>query len=117
VIPVEVRPLARRASAIMFEVGVHARTSSVWRIHRLGASLLVFRGRLRLVGALLLAAACGGCAAFSPDGGMGLVNGIVAPEFKSVAVKVNGEDVAGEAHARAARLLGATLTAQSASPF
>jgi hypothetical protein len=59
---------------------------------------------LRLAAGLLLAAACGGCAAFSPDGGMALVNAIVAPELKSEVVKVNGEDVAGEAHARAAAL-------------
>jgi outer membrane protein TolC len=84
------------------------------RIHQLGASLLVFRRHLRLAGALLLAAACSGCAAFSPDGGMALVNGIVAPELKSEVVKVNGEDVAGEAHARATRLLGATLSADGA---
>ena len=76
------------------------------RIRQLGTSPLAFRRRLRLAAALLLAAACGGCAAFSPDGGMALVNGIVAPELKSEVVKVNGEDVAGEAHARAAHLLG-----------
>jgi outer membrane protein TolC len=69
---------------------------------------------LRLAAGLLLAAACGGCAAFSPDGGMALVNAIVAPELKSEVVKVNGEDVAGEAHARAAHLLGSTLSADGA---
>ena len=84
------------------------------RIHKLGTSPLVVRRRLRLAGALTLAAACGGCAAFSPDGGMALVNGIVAPEFKSEVVKVNGEDVTGEAHARAARLLGVMLSADGA---
>ena len=40
-----------------------------------------------------------------------LVNGIVAPELKSEVVKSNGEDVAGGAQARGARLLGATLSA------
>src|SRR6516165_3945633 len=84
------------------------------RIHQLGTSPLVFRRRPRLAAALLLATACGGCAAFSPDGGMALVNGIVAPELKSEAVKVNGEDLAGEVHARATRLLGATLSADGA---
>jgi hypothetical protein len=59
----------------------------------------------------LIALACGGCASFSPDGGMSLVNGIVAPELKSEVVKSNGEDVAGGAQARGARLLGATLSA------
>ena len=42
---------------------------------------------------------------------MSLVNGIVAPELKSEVVKSNGEDVAGGAQARGARLLGATLSA------
>jgi hypothetical protein len=46
-----------------------------------------FRRYLHLAAALLLAAACGGCAAFSPDGGMTLVNGIVAPELKSEVVR------------------------------
>jgi outer membrane protein TolC len=84
------------------------------RIHQLGTSPLAFRRRLRLAAALLLAAACGGCAAFSPDGGIAVVNGIVAPELKSEVLKVNGEDVAGEAHARAAHLLGSTLSADGA---
>jgi hypothetical protein len=84
------------------------------RIHQHGTSLLGFRRRPRVAAALLLAAACAGCATFSPDGGMAVVNRIVAPELKSEAVKVNGEDVAGEVHARAARLLGAMLSADSA---
>ena len=84
------------------------------RIHQLETSLLGFRRRPRLAAALLLAAACAGCATFSSDGGMAVVNGIVAPELKSEAVKVNGEDVAGEVHARATRLLGAMLSADSA---
>ena len=45
---------------------------------------------------------------------MALVNGIVAPELKSEVVKVNREDAAGEAHARAAHLLGSTLSADGA---
>jgi hypothetical protein len=76
---------------------------------------VAFRRRLRWTAALLLAAASGGCAAFSPDGGMTLVNGIVAPEFKSEAVKVHGKDL-GEAHARAARLLSARLSAGRRGP-
>jgi hypothetical protein len=84
------------------------------RIRQLGTSPLAFRRRLRLAPALLLAAACSGCAAFSPDGGMAVVNGIVAPELKSEVVKVNGEDVAGEAHGRAAHLLASTLSADGA---
>src|SRR5262245_51389396 len=84
------------------------------RICQLGMGAVAFRRRLRFAAALSLAAASGCCAAFSPDGGMALVNGIVGPEFKSEVVKVNGEDVAGEAHARAAHLLGATLSAGGA---
>ena len=45
---------------------------------------------------------------------MAVVNGIVAPELKSEVVKVNGEDVAGEAHGRAAHLLASTLSADGA---
>ncbi len=84
------------------------------RVHHRGMRAFAFRRWLHVTAALLLAAAGGGCAAFSPDGGMALVNGIVAPEFKSEVVKVDGEDVAGEAHARAAHLLGATLSADGA---
>jgi outer membrane protein TolC len=76
--------------------------------------LLAFRGRLLLAALFLLVAACGGCASFSPDGGMALVNDIVAPELKSDVVKLSGKDLAGEAHARAARLLGSTLSADAA---
>jgi hypothetical protein len=84
------------------------------RIHQLGTDPLAFHRLLRLVGALFFAAACGGCAAFSPDGGMTRVNGIVAPELKSEAVKVNAEDAAGEARARVARSLASTLSADGA---
>jgi hypothetical protein len=63
----------------------------------------------QLAAVLALTSVCGGCAAFSPDGGMALVNGIVAPELKSEVVKVNGEDLAGEAHARVRHFLASTL--------
>jgi outer membrane protein TolC len=69
---------------------------------------------LPLAAALLFAAACSGCAAFSPDGGMALVNGIVTPEFNGAVVKVTGADVAGDAHAGVARLLASTLSADAA---
>jgi outer membrane protein TolC len=82
--------------------------------HQLGTSPNAFRRRLRLAAALLLAAISGGCAAFSPDGGMAVVNGIVTPELKSGVVKVDGEDVSGEVQARAAHLLSATLSADGA---
>src|SRR6516164_6923943 len=84
------------------------------RIHQLGTSPLAFRRRPRLAAALLLAAACAGCATFSPDGGMAVVNGIVAPELKSDVVKSGSKDLAGEADPRAVRLLGSTLSADAA---
>ena len=84
------------------------------RIRHSTRNPLAFRRRLRLAAGLLLAAACGGCASFSPDGGMALVNGIVAPELKSDVVKLSSKDLAGEAHPRAARLLGSTLSADAA---
>jgi outer membrane protein TolC len=83
-------------------------------IRRLATNLPVLRQRLRLAAAVWLTAACGGCAAFSPDGGMATVNGIVAPAFNSEVVKVSGEDLAGEAPARAANLLASTLSADAA---
>jgi outer membrane protein TolC len=83
-------------------------------IRWLATNLPALRKRLRLAAAVGLTAACGGCAAFSPDGGMATVNGIVASTFNSDAVKVSGEDLAGEAHARAANLLGSTLSADAA---
>ena len=84
------------------------------RIHQLGTSPLAFRRRPRLAAALLLAAACAGCATFSPDGGMAVVNGIVAPELKSDVVKLSSKDLAGEADPRDARLLGSALSADGA---
>jgi len=84
------------------------------RIQRVGTSALTLRRRRRLAAIFLLTAVCGGCASFSPDGGMAPVNGIVAPELKSDAVKLSGADPAGEAHARAARLLGSALSADAA---
>ena len=83
-------------------------------IRWLATNLPALRERLRLAAAVGLTAACGGCAAFSPDGGMATVNGIVASTFNSDAVKVSAEDLAGEAHARAANLLGSTLSADAA---
>ena len=84
------------------------------RIHHRGTGPFALRRRLRPAAMFLLAAACGGCASFSPDGGMALVNGIVAPELKSDVVKLSSKDLAGEAHPRAARLLGSTLSADAA---
>jgi outer membrane protein TolC len=45
---------------------------------------------------------------------MAVVNGIVAPELKSDVVKLSSKDLAGEAHPRAPRLLGSTLSADGA---
>ena len=84
------------------------------RIHRFGTSPRPSRTGLHLAAALLLAALGGGCATIAPDGGMALVNGIVAPELKSEVAKVNDEDVAGKAHVRTMQLLSATLSADGA---
>jgi outer membrane protein TolC len=83
-------------------------------IRRLATNPPALRQRLRLAAALWLAAACGGCAAFSPDGGMATVNGIVAPAFNSEVVKVGGEDLPGEARVQVAGLLASTLSADAA---
>lgn len=64
--------------------------------------------------AIALGAALAGCAAFSPDGGMGAVNDIVAPALKVDAVKIDTEEAAGEAAARTRELLKSPLSADGA---
>jgi outer membrane protein TolC len=83
-------------------------------IRGLATSRRALRERLSLAVAILLAVACSGCARFSPDGGMATVNGVVTPALGSPVVKVTGEDVASEAHVRAARLLASPLSADTA---
>jgi outer membrane protein TolC len=89
---------------------VHRRPA---RIHYHGPILRAFCRRLKLALALMVAGVGCGCASFSPDGGMSLVNGIVAPELKSDVVKVSRDGAAG-VHARAAGLLAAPLSADGA---
>ena len=62
----------------------------------------------------LLASALAGCAAFSPDAGMGGVNSVVAPQLGSEAVKVGTDESAAAAAARTRTLLRLPLTAEAA---
>ncbi len=63
---------------------------------------------------ILLATVLAGCASFSPDAGMGAVNGVIAPELKTGALKISTDEAAGEAAARTRELLKSTLSADGA---
>jgi outer membrane protein TolC len=78
-----------------------------------GTPLAFGRGG-KFVAPLLLTAALGACAAFSSDGGMSAVNGVVAPELRGDAVKLGSEAAAAGGDARVRRLLGSPLTADAA---
>jgi outer membrane protein TolC len=62
----------------------------------------------------LIAAALAGCASFSPDAGMSLVNAVAAPELGADAVKIDSDQRGAEIHARTTRLLATPLSANSA---
>lgn len=62
----------------------------------------------------LLASALAGCAAFSPDAGMGAVNRVVAPHLGGEAVKVATDESAAVAVARTRALLRSPLSAEAA---
>jgi outer membrane protein TolC len=55
-----------------------------------------------------------GCAAFSPDAGMGLVTSIAATDLRKDALKIDGEEAAAAGRARLRRLLATTLSAEAA---
>src|SRR6266853_1542893 len=55
-----------------------------------------------------------GCASFSPDAGMGVVNSIAATELKKDALKIDGEEAAAAGRARVRRLLASTLPVDAA---
>src|SRR5215475_5082695 len=61
-----------------------------------------------------LVALLGGCATFSPDGGMDVVAGIVGQELNADVAAIRTPDEVVSAQATVARLRGATLTADSA---
>jgi outer membrane protein TolC len=70
--------------------------------------------QIRRFAPALIAIALADCASFSPDAGMNVVNGIVAPELRSDVVKTVGADADNEVRARLSRLLQAQLSMQSA---
>jgi len=63
---------------------------------------------------ILLATVLAGCTSFSPDAGMGAVNGVIAPELKTGALKISTDEAAGEAVVRTRELLKSTLSADGA---
>jgi len=73
--------------------------------HRLVASL---------VGGLIVLPILAGCASFSHDAGLNVVNDTVAPELRHDAVKVDTAEAAAEAKEKVRRLLGGTLSADAA---
>ena len=79
----------------------------------LGQRCLVCKFRLGAA-PILLATVLAGCASFSPDAGMGAVNGVIAPELKTGALKISTDEAAGEAAARTRELLKSTLSADGA---
>jgi outer membrane protein TolC len=68
-----------------------------------------------LTAAGVLAAALGGCASFSPDGGISTVNGTAVPEAGQAAVKIDSDEAATEAAARTRLLLKTALSADVAA--
>jgi len=68
----------------------------------------------RLGTALCVTLGAAACASFSPDAGMGAVNGIVTPELRGDAVKIRTEEDVAEATARTLQLLKSTLSVQAA---
>ena len=62
----------------------------------------------------LLASALAGCAAFSPDAGMGGVNSVVAPQLGTAALKVGTQEAAAQAVSRTRALLRSPLSAEAA---
>lgn len=84
------------------------------RVFRSGIAPLYARAPRALLAPVLIAAAVGGCASFSPDGGMNAVNSIAAPELRSDVVKASTDEAAAVARTRISRLLAATLSPEAA---
>jgi outer membrane protein TolC len=72
------------------------------------------RARRALLASVLIAAMAGGCASFSPDGGMSAVSSIAAPELRSDVVKASTDDAAAAARGRVSRLLASPLSPDAA---
>jgi outer membrane protein TolC len=80
------------------------KTVSVHWVPRLVATVL----------AAMLSVMLGGCALFSPDGGMALVTHVAATELRKDAVAIKTEDEAAAARAAVQRLARRVLTAETA---
>jgi outer membrane protein TolC len=87
-----------------------------WSVHTfcLGTVPRAHCRRTALVAPILIAAALGGCASFSPDGGMSGVNGIIAPGLRQDVLKVSTQEAATESRARVLQLLKSTLSPDAA---
>lgn len=88
-------------------------TSHRWRAAALPAGRA---GRVvsAFAAAALAAMALGGCASFSPDGGMGVVGGVAAAALGQGVHKLDTPEAAEEARGRMRRLLAAPLSADAA---
>jgi outer membrane protein TolC len=84
------------------------------RMFRLGTVPLAFCAQTTLVAPVLIANMLGGCASFSPDGGMSVVNSIIAPDLRNDALKVSTDEESTAARARVLRLLRSTLSPDAA---
>jgi len=84
------------------------------RTFRFGERPLAFCKRTALFAPVLIATAFGGCASFSPDGGMSAVSSMVAPALRNDAVKVSTGEAAAEAGAQTLGLLKSALSAEAA---
>jgi outer membrane protein TolC len=72
------------------------------------------RGRQAVVSLTSVGVLLGGCASFSPDGGLSVANSYAERELKKDIVKVNDESIALTAEARVEQLLRRPLTPDSA---
>jgi outer membrane protein TolC len=72
------------------------------------------RARRALLALVFIAAAAGGCASFSPDGGMNAVSSIAAPELRSDVVKAGTDEAAAAVRTRVSRLLASALSPDAA---
>jgi outer membrane protein TolC len=79
-----------------------------------GTIPLAYSKRTMLVAPILIAAALCGCASFSPDGGMSVVNSIAGRELSNDATKVTTDEESTAARARVLRLLRSTLSPDAA---
>jgi outer membrane protein TolC len=70
--------------------------------------------RPTLIGPLTLALLLAGCAAFSPDGGMGLVASVAEHELRTDVIAIRTPEDAAEARGRVAHLIKGPLTADRA---